>query len=146
MDGGDQLGCVGTYQLSELHLDVSGVPHHSNCTRPTPLKSIHQVEQSPVYMQVHGFMRLSPYPADMQDPWTHEVVSMPVHVQPLDTIGNETRQTRQHISSHQQSNVGVDGPRRDVQLCIVQSASGSSAPEAHIDDVSLNCSHADTCS
>ena len=29
-------------------------------------------------------------------------------------LGNETRQTRQHVSSHQQSDVGFDEPRRGV--------------------------------
>ncbi|GFV61433.1 uncharacterized protein TNCV_2937751 [Trichonephila clavipes] len=54
-------------------------------------------------------------------PWIHEVVSIPIHVHQLDSIGNETRQTRQRVSSHQQSNVGVDVPRRGVKLCVMQS-------------------------
>ena len=41
---------------------ISGVPYHSNCTHPTPLQSLHQLEQSSADMQVHGFMKLSPYP------------------------------------------------------------------------------------
>ena len=81
--------------VSESYLDVSGVPHHSHCTSPTPLQSLHQLEQ---------------FPADTQGPWIHEVVSIPVHVHPLETIGNETRQTRQHVFTHQQPNVGVDEP------------------------------------
>ena len=62
-------------------------------------------------------MRLFPYPSA-----------------PLDTIGNVTRQTRQHVSSHQQPNVCVDGPRWGVKLCVMQSArvhkwaSGSESP------------------
>ncbi|GBN08537.1 hypothetical protein AVEN_142792-1 [Araneus ventricosus] len=40
----------------------------------------------------------------MLGPWIHEVVSIPVHVYPPDTIGNETRLTRQLVSSHQQFN------------------------------------------
>ncbi|GFW59215.1 uncharacterized protein TNCV_2781461 [Trichonephila clavipes] len=39
----------------------------------------------------------------------------------LDSVGNENLQTRQRVSSHQQSNVGVDGPRRGVKLCVGQS-------------------------
>ncbi|GBN40611.1 hypothetical protein AVEN_220298-1 [Araneus ventricosus] len=57
----------------------------------------------------------------MLGPWIHEVVSIPVHVHPPDTIGNETRQTRKLVSSHQQFNGGVGGPRRGVKLCAVQS-------------------------
>ncbi|GFT89135.1 hypothetical protein TNCV_3085281 [Trichonephila clavipes] len=40
--------------------------------------------------------------------WILEVVSIPVHVHQLDSIGNETRQTRQRVSSQQQSNVDGD--------------------------------------
>jgi hypothetical protein len=68
MDTGDQPGCILTCHLSELYLVIPGVPYHSNCTHPTPL----QLEQSP---------------ADMQGPWIHEAVTIPVHVHPLDTIG-----------------------------------------------------------
>ncbi|GFT90074.1 uncharacterized protein TNCV_3102491 [Trichonephila clavipes] len=50
-----------------------------------------------------------------------EVASIPLHVSQLDSIGNETRQTRQRVSSHQQSHVGVDGPRRGAKSCIMQS-------------------------
>ncbi|GBM98241.1 hypothetical protein AVEN_116367-1 [Araneus ventricosus] len=57
----------------------------------------------------------------MLGPWIHEVVSTTVHVHPPDTIGNETRQTRQLVSSHQQFNAGVGGPRRGITLCAVQS-------------------------
>ena len=60
------------------------VPYHSNCTCPTPLQSLLQLEQSP---------------ADMQGPWIHEFFSIPVHVHPLDTIGNKTCQTRQRFQS-----------------------------------------------
>ncbi|GFX98026.1 uncharacterized protein TNCV_4906761 [Trichonephila clavipes] len=75
-------------------------------TRPIPSHSIHQLEQSPV---------------DMIGAWIHEVVSIPMHVHQLDSNENETRQTRKRISSHQQSNVGVNGPKRGVKLCVVQS-------------------------
>ncbi|GFV40180.1 uncharacterized protein TNCV_3953771 [Trichonephila clavipes] len=61
---------------------------------PHTIAGLHQLEQSSV---------------DMLVTWIHEVVSIPVHVRQLDSIGNETRQIRQHVSSHQQSNVGVDG-------------------------------------
>ena len=40
-------------------------------------------------------------------PWIHEVASIPVHVHPPDKIGNETCQTKRHVSSRQQSNFGV---------------------------------------
>ncbi|GFX67967.1 uncharacterized protein TNCV_2288291 [Trichonephila clavipes] len=53
--------------------------------------------------------------------WIHEVFSIPVHVHQLDSIGNYTRQTRQRVFGHQQSNVGVDGLRRGIKLCVVQS-------------------------
>ena len=100
-------------------VDVSGVPYHSNWTRPTPLQSPHQLKQSP---------------ADMQGQWIHELVSMPVHVHSLDTFGNENRQTRQHVSSHQEVNLGVYWPWRGVNLRVVQSvtihgwACGSESP------------------
>ncbi|GBM06475.1 hypothetical protein AVEN_58316-1 [Araneus ventricosus] len=35
--------------------------------------------------------------------WIIDVVSILVHVHPSDIIGNETRQTRQRISNHQQT-------------------------------------------
>ncbi|GFX60578.1 hypothetical protein TNCV_3061511 [Trichonephila clavipes] len=57
-------------------------------------------------------------PVSMQGPWIHEIVSIPVHVHQLDSIGNETRQTRQHVSSHQQSYVSVDGPRAIGSLVV----------------------------
>ncbi|GFS53926.1 uncharacterized protein TNCV_3761511 [Trichonephila clavipes] len=81
-------------------------PYHANYTRPIPSHSFHHLEQSPV---------------DMWGPWIHEVFSIPVHVNQLDSIGNETRLTRQRVSSHQQSSVGVNAPRRGVKLCVVQS-------------------------
>ncbi|GFY15946.1 uncharacterized protein TNCV_1285911 [Trichonephila clavipes] len=56
-----------------------------------------------------------------QDPWIHEVVSIPVPIHQLDSIGNDSRQNRQRISSHQQSTVSVDGSRLGVNLCVVQS-------------------------
>ncbi|GFW87417.1 hypothetical protein TNCV_1267901 [Trichonephila clavipes] len=48
------------------------------------------------------------------------VISTPVHVHQLGSTVYETRQIRQRVSSHQQSNVGVDGPMRGVKLCVVQ--------------------------
>ncbi|GBN30455.1 hypothetical protein AVEN_95829-1 [Araneus ventricosus] len=57
-----------------------------------------------------------------QDLWINDVVSILVHVHPSDTIGNETPQNRQRVSSHQQSNSSVVRPRRGVKLCAVQSA------------------------
>ncbi|GFU80362.1 uncharacterized protein TNCV_3521361 [Trichonephila clavipes] len=102
----DQTGCLRTCHLSESYLEGSGVPYPANCTRPIPSQSLHQLEQSPV---------------DMWGPWIHEVVSIRVHVHQFDSIGNETRQTRQRLSSHQQSNVSVDGPSKGVKLYFVQS-------------------------
>ncbi|GBO43579.1 hypothetical protein AVEN_253458-1, partial [Araneus ventricosus] len=98
---------LSTCHLSESSLDVSEVPYHANCTRRIPSQRLHQIEQSPV---------------DNQGPWINDVVSILVHVHPSDTIGNETRQTRQRVFSHQQSNGSVFGPRRGVKLCAVQSA------------------------
>ncbi|GBL97036.1 hypothetical protein AVEN_254087-1 [Araneus ventricosus] len=107
MSVGDRVGCLSTCHLSESSLDVSGVPYHANCTCPIPSKRLHQIEQSPV---------------NKQGLWINDVVSILVHAHPSDTIGNETRQTRQRVSSHQQSNGSVVGPRRGVKLCAVQSA------------------------
>ncbi|GBN77137.1 hypothetical protein AVEN_15721-1 [Araneus ventricosus] len=121
-----------TYLL-ESSLDVSGVPYHANCTCPIPSQRLHQIEHSPV---------------DKQGLWINDVVSILVHVHPSDTIGNETRQTRKRVSSRQQSNGSVVGPRKGVTLCAAQSTtvkSGPSAPRAHINDGSLNSSHADAC-
>ncbi|GBN84543.1 hypothetical protein AVEN_142844-1 [Araneus ventricosus] len=119
MSVGDRTGCLSTCHLSELSLDVSGVPYHANCTRPIPSQRLHQIEQSPV---------------DRQGLWINDVVSIFVHVHPSETIGNETRQTRQHFSCHQQSNGSVVGPRRGVKICAEQSttvhewAFGSESP------------------
>ncbi|GFV72011.1 uncharacterized protein TNCV_2459441 [Trichonephila clavipes] len=85
MGAGDQTGCMRTYHLSESYIDVSGVPYHANCKRPIPLQSLHQLDESSV---------------DMQGPWIHEIVSIPVHVHQLNSIGNETRQIRERVSSH----------------------------------------------
>ncbi|GBN26157.1 hypothetical protein AVEN_253070-1 [Araneus ventricosus] len=82
----------------------------------------------------------------MLGPWILEVVSIPVHVHPADTIQNETRQTRQLVSSHQNLNGGVGGPRRGVKLCAVQSTKvhvWASVPKTHINDGPFNGSHAD---
>ncbi|GBM14465.1 hypothetical protein AVEN_246618-1 [Araneus ventricosus] len=107
MSVGDRTRCVSTCHLSELSLDVSEVTYHANCTRSIPSQRLHQIEQSPV--DKHGL-------------WINDVVSILVHVHLSDTIGNETRQTRQRVSSLQQSNGSVVGPRRRVKLCAVQSA------------------------
>ncbi|GBM98153.1 hypothetical protein AVEN_167424-1 [Araneus ventricosus] len=107
MSVGDRAGCLSTCHLSELSLDVSGVPYHANCTRPIPSQRLHQIEQSPV---------------DKQGLWINDVFSTLVYVHPSNTIGNETGQTRQRVSSHQQSNGSDLAPRRGVKLCAVQSA------------------------
>ncbi|GBL99036.1 hypothetical protein AVEN_227541-1 [Araneus ventricosus] len=115
MSVGDRAGCLSTCHLSESSLDVSGVPYQANCTRPIPSQRLHQIEKSPV---------------DKQGLWINDVVSIFVHVHPSNIIGNETRQTRQRVSSHQQSNGSVVGPK----LCAVQStmvherAFGSESP------------------
>ncbi|GBM89898.1 hypothetical protein AVEN_172173-1 [Araneus ventricosus] len=103
----DRAGCLSTCHMSELSLDVTGVTYHANCTRSIPSQRLHQVEQSAV---------------DKQGLCINNVVSILVHAHPSNTVGNETRQTRQRISSHQQSNDSVVGPRRGVKLCAVQSA------------------------
>ncbi|GFV99173.1 uncharacterized protein TNCV_1511461 [Trichonephila clavipes] len=72
------------------------VPISRNCKRPISSQSLHQLEQSSV---------------DMQGPWIHGVVSLPVHVRKPNSIRNKALQTRQRVSSHQQSNIDVDGPR-----------------------------------
>ncbi|GBL93641.1 hypothetical protein AVEN_61889-1 [Araneus ventricosus] len=104
--------------LSESSLDVSGVPYHANCTHPIPSQRLYQIEQSPV---------------DKQGLWINDV-SILIHMHPSETIGNKTRQTRQRVSSHQQSNGSTVRPRRGVKLCAFQSttvqewALGSESP------------------
>ncbi|GBM44977.1 hypothetical protein AVEN_223059-1 [Araneus ventricosus] len=90
----------------EPSLDVSEVPYQANCKRSIPPQRLYQIKQ---------------FPVDMLGPWIHEVVSIPEHVHPPDTIGNETRHIRQLVSSHQQFNGGVGEPRPGVKLCAVQS-------------------------
>ncbi|GBL89012.1 hypothetical protein AVEN_255168-1 [Araneus ventricosus] len=130
------VGCrIVLLELSQsVVVDASGVLYHANCTRPIPSQRLHQIEQ---------------FPVDKQGLWINDVVSILVHVHPSDTIGNETPQTRQCVSSHQEFNGSVVGPRRGVKLCAVQSvtihASGLSALRAHIIDGPLNSSHSDTC-
>ncbi|GBM31785.1 hypothetical protein AVEN_56893-1 [Araneus ventricosus] len=102
----DRTGCLSTSHLSESSLDVSGVPYHANCTHPIPSQRLHEIEQSPV---------------DKQGLWINDVVSILVHVHPSNAIRNETRQTRQRISNHQQSNGSIIGRRRGVTLCAGQS-------------------------
>ncbi|GBM69580.1 hypothetical protein AVEN_261646-1 [Araneus ventricosus] len=119
--------------MSESSLDVSGVSYHANCTRPIPSQSLHQIEQSPV---------------DKQGLWINDVVSILVHVHPSDTIVNEARQTRQRVSSRQQSNgsdVGLGEKKSFVPCSQQRYTSGPSAPRAHINNGPLNSSHVDTC-
>ncbi|GBM78548.1 hypothetical protein AVEN_211846-1 [Araneus ventricosus] len=106
MSVGNRAGCLSTCHRSESSLDVSGVPYHANCTRPIPSHRLHQIEQSLV---------------GKQGLWINDIVSILVHVHLSDTIGNETRQTRQRVSSHQQSNGSVVGPRRGIKLCGMKS-------------------------
>ncbi|GBM00503.1 hypothetical protein AVEN_111731-1 [Araneus ventricosus] len=107
MSIGDRAGCLSSCHLPESSLDVSGIPCHANWTRLILSQRLHQIEQSPV--DKHG-LRIN------------DVVFILVHVHPSDTIGNETRQIRQRVSSHHQSNDSIVGPRRGVKLCAVQSA------------------------
>ncbi|GBN32324.1 hypothetical protein AVEN_183155-1 [Araneus ventricosus] len=109
MSVGDRAGCLSTSHLSESSLDVSGVLYHANCTHTIPSQRLHQIDPL-LTNRIYGLMVVD------------DVVSILVHVHPSDTIGNETRQTRQRVSSHQQSNGSVVGPRRGVRLCAVQSA------------------------
>ncbi|GBM37275.1 hypothetical protein AVEN_244956-1 [Araneus ventricosus] len=131
MSVGDRAGCLSTCQNRLWTYQGSHITPTE--TRPIPSQRLHQIEQSPV---------------DKKGLWINDVVSILIHVHPSDTIGNETRQTRQRVTSHQQSNGSVVGPRRGVKLCAVQSArytSGSLALRDHINDGPLNSSHADTC-
>ncbi|GFV32304.1 uncharacterized protein TNCV_1675901 [Trichonephila clavipes] len=115
-DLGGQRECLNSYECFWSHSvamrDMWGVSH---CPKKIP----------EVSAQRHEWV---------QGPWTHEIDSIAVHVHQLESIGNETRQTRQHVSSHQQSNAGVDGPRRGIRLYVVQStrvhkdAFGSESP------------------
>ncbi|GFW58091.1 uncharacterized protein TNCV_2742371 [Trichonephila clavipes] len=82
----------------------------------------------------------------IKGPWIHEVVSILVHVHQLDSIGNEARQTRQRVSSNQQSNAVVKlDEARCKALCRQGYTSGRSALKAHIYDAWLNGFHGDTC-
>ena len=123
MDACDQPGCERMCHLSESYLDI--------------------------LLQLHMLLTITqPLPVwTVQDPWIHEVISLPVHIHLLNTIGNKARQIRKNVSCHQQSNVSVDGPRRGIKHCVVQLARVPSWPstlKAYIDDVSLNGLHADT--
>ncbi|GFU71064.1 hypothetical protein TNCV_1215901 [Trichonephila clavipes] len=104
---------------------------HSNSSfrySPSAYKSSFQTQHRE---EVYRFMRLSP---------------LPVRFHQLDSTGNETCQTRLRVSSHQQSNVDVDGPRRGVKLCVMQSSRIHEWADikAHNDYVSLNSSQGDT--
>ncbi|GBM00652.1 hypothetical protein AVEN_118003-1 [Araneus ventricosus] len=103
MSAAYRTGCLSTCHLSESSLDLSGLPYYANSTRPISSQRLHQIEQSPV---------------DKQGLLINDAVSILVHVYPSDTIENETRQTRQRVSSHQQYNGSVFRPMRGVQLCV----------------------------
>ncbi|GFX59535.1 uncharacterized protein TNCV_2034631 [Trichonephila clavipes] len=102
MGAGDQTKCLRTCHLSKSHLDVSG--SHISPTANAPYHHRASISLNNLLLTL-----------------IHEVVSIPVHIRQLDSIGNETRQTRQRVSNHRQSNVGVNGHRRDVKPCVVQS-------------------------
>ncbi|GFY01067.1 uncharacterized protein TNCV_5075341 [Trichonephila clavipes] len=57
---------------------------------------------------------------DMLGSWIYKVVSLPVRVHLPDTIGNETHQTSQCASRHQQSSGNAGRPRRGLRLCAEQ--------------------------
>lgn len=62
--------------------------------------------------------------------------------------GNENGQTRKRVSIHQQSKRAGGGPMRGVKLCAVQSKQYTSGPvllKDHINDVTWNSMHADSC-
>ncbi|GBN59396.1 hypothetical protein AVEN_202009-1 [Araneus ventricosus] len=109
--------------LSETSLDVLGVSYQAQCSKNQKLAPYHH----------RGSTRLNSPLLTCRGPWIHEVVSISVHVHLPETIGNETRQTRQHVSSHQQTNGGVGEPRRDIKLCAVQS---TTVHERHFDSES----------
>ncbi|GFX47123.1 hypothetical protein TNCV_2747001 [Trichonephila clavipes] len=71
---------------SQSHF-ASEVPHHANCTRTASLQNSTSLNSLLLTCMVHGFMRMSSYP-----------------YRSISSI-------RQRVSSHQQSNVDVDGPR-----------------------------------
>ncbi|GBN49756.1 hypothetical protein AVEN_102701-1 [Araneus ventricosus] len=102
----DRTGCLSTCHLSESSPDVSGVPYHAYCTRHILSQKLHQIEQSPV---------------EKQGLWINDDVSILVHVHPSDTMVNETRQTRQRVSSPQQPIGDAERPRRGVKLCVARS-------------------------
>ncbi|GFU08309.1 uncharacterized protein TNCV_932191 [Trichonephila clavipes] len=130
MGPGDQAESLRTYHMSELYLDVSGVPYHANVTRPIPSQSLHQLKQSPIYMLCVCVV-----------PLIHEVVSISIHANQLDSIGNETVQTTQRVSNHL-SPVSVltgSGDAGSFVSCSQQGyTSRPSVSKAHIEDVSLN--------
>ncbi|GBN11592.1 hypothetical protein AVEN_182417-1 [Araneus ventricosus] len=100
------MGCLHTCTCQVVSEHIRDPYQKASCKRSIPPQRLYQIKQ---------------FPVDMLVPWIHEVVSIPVRVHPPDTIGNETRQTWQLVSSHEQFNDGVGGSRRGVNLCAVQS-------------------------
>lgn len=82
--------------------------------------------RDPISQQVHTLHVIKYVPqleqssADMKGPWIHEFFFIPVHVHSLGIIKNEICQTRHRVSSHQQSNGGIDDSRQGINLCVVQ--------------------------
>ncbi|GBM70305.1 hypothetical protein AVEN_262523-1 [Araneus ventricosus] len=48
--------------LSESSLDVSGIPYHANCTRPTPSQRSTRLSSPLLTNRVYVLMTSSPYP------------------------------------------------------------------------------------
>ncbi|GBN64353.1 hypothetical protein AVEN_99543-1 [Araneus ventricosus] len=84
------------YQGSLLTPTAQVPYHHRGSTR---------LNSSLLTNRVYGLMMSSPYSYTC-----------------IRTLQSENHQTRQRVSSHQQSNDSVNGPRRGVKLCAVQSA------------------------
>ncbi|GFT02459.1 hypothetical protein TNCV_1486971 [Trichonephila clavipes] len=70
MGAADQTGCLRTCHLSELYLDTSEVPYHANCKRSIHHRASTSLGSALLTCRIH------------------EVVSIPIHVNQLDSIGN----------------------------------------------------------
>ncbi|GFX69065.1 uncharacterized protein TNCV_4945651 [Trichonephila clavipes] len=103
MGADDQTEGLHICHLSESYLDESGVSHITPTVHvPYHHRASTSLNSPLLTCKVHGFMRLSPYPYTS-----------------ISSIQLET--SRQRVSSYQQSNVGVDEPRQNVKLWVVQS-------------------------
>ncbi|GBM91327.1 hypothetical protein AVEN_188616-1 [Araneus ventricosus] len=93
----------------------------------SPVRVVSSHIRGPISRQLHTpntitrFHHIEQFCVGKQSLCINDAVSIVVHVHLSYAVGNETRQTRQRVSSHEQFNGSVVGPRRGVKLCAVQS-------------------------